>query len=957
MNGTKKDGGITMIASSKTKKEGVIQLNGVWNFQLDLENNQRWYEQNQSLPKDTIQVPGSWEEQGYGEPSDHYPIGTWKKDREYEGVAWYVKEIEIPDYYSDRELELVIKGVRWITEIWIDGKYVGTEDTLTNPHRFNITPFVKGGQKHRLAIKVDNTMQMSLLESHMHSYHTSTYWGGITGGIEIEAKLPNSVDKVKISPNVPQNQVNVKVNINQGRTVEQTGWTLKVKVIQQDGTVICTENRELLMNNNTDRLEQSLNLDMGDNPNYWSSTNPYLYTIETSLLYEDQEYDLHQTTFGFRSIHTSKNQILINNEPVFLTGYVDCCVFPQTGYPVWDKQHYKKQFKIAKSYGFNHVRLHGWSPPEPFWEAADESGMLVQTELPHWSGFYRDRKIEAPEKVQHFFNRELAKLIENLNNHPSFVMLSMGNELISEEGHSQLNELVRYARELDNTRLYTDNTGFGELPANDREGDYYIPTLNWHPPYNIDHAAGPDTSLDYGEVTRLDDKPLIAHEHGQFTMYVRPEEAKKYEGILNPHWLETINTTLEKKEKDKQIDDFIAITGTHLVRSLKETMEKARRTPGLSGIQLLDIRDFPGQGHATVGILDVFWDSKNIVEPAEFCQFNDQTVLLMRSTKRTYYNEEILSADLEVSHFGQTLNGVELKWTLTDGTSVVQERNMEIDTISGEGLTRLSQVRVPITTASARKLVLRAELKIDGNVIQNQWDFWVFPHNKLPENTNRIWTNMRELRAVLYGARYENTLEIKQHSFQADKNIDLVITDQLSRDVLQHIIDGGSVWMMAKENNQQDEIFTRYLPTFWNYLWFPEQKGTTMGMKIHQHPALKNFPHDGLSDWHWYYLVDRTIALNLDLMPEVKPIIEVVDNFNRAKRLAYAFEMKVGKGKLFVTTMNFSNKAMLKLPEVNYLFLEFISYLNSDQFNPETSISVGELLGMFKVKSLFTMNY
>ncbi|KRG17014.1 hypothetical protein ACA29_01275 [Lederbergia galactosidilytica] len=108
----------------------------------------------------------------------------------------------------------------------------------------------------------------------------------------------------------------------------------------------------------------------------------------------------------------------------------------------------------------------------------------------------------------------------------------MGNELISAEGHPQLNEMVQFARKLDCSRLYTDNTGFGELPSLDREGDYFTPTFNWHPPYNIEHAALPDTTLDYEEITRLENKPLIAHEHGQFTMYVRPFEAEKYKGIF-----------------------------------------------------------------------------------------------------------------------------------------------------------------------------------------------------------------------------------------------------------------------------------------------------------------------------------------------------------------------------------------------------------------------------------------
>src|SRR5690606_20912951 len=120
------------------------------------------------------------------------------------------------------------------------------------------------------------------------------------------------------------------------------------------------------------------------------------------------------------------------------------------------------------------------------------------------------------------------------------------------------------------------------------------------------------------------DKPILAHEHGQFTMYVRPQEADKYKGVLRPHWLETTMATLERKGKLSRIDEYIEASGTLQKRAYKENIERARRTSGLSGIQLLDIRDFPGQGHATTGVLDVFWDNKGTISPENFREFNDE---------------------------------------------------------------------------------------------------------------------------------------------------------------------------------------------------------------------------------------------------------------------------------------------------------------------------------------------
>jgi beta-galactosidase len=146
---------------------------------------------------------------------------------------------------------------------------------------------------------------------------------------------------------------------------------------------------------------------------------------------------------------------------------------------------------------------------------------------------------------------------------------------------------------------------------------------------------------------------------------------------------------------------------------------------------------------------------------------------------------------------------------------------------------------------------------------------------------------------------------------------------------------------MVKPEILHDEVDSKFLPIFWNYLWFPLQSGTTMGMVIHDHPLMSRFPHDGKSNWQWYHLVDKTPAIGLDSVPQIKPIVEVVDNFNRAKKLAYAFEVRIGKGKLFVSSFRLHEKYDIKRPESAYLLQQTIQYLRSDHFNPEVQLSVG----------------
>ncbi|MFA9455283.1 glycoside hydrolase family 2 protein [Halalkalibacter sp. AB-rgal2] len=921
-----------------------LPLNGEWEFCLD--------------PKDEIsiehvtfknghkiQVPGSWEEQGYGEESEHDPLGTWKKEREYIGKAWYWIEVDSSKLVSDQHHYLVLSGVHWFTEVWLDGMFVGNGEGLVTDQRFDLTSFIKYDKVQTLVISVDNRLHIPLMESHIHSYHTATNWGGITGGVEIESLPVTKLERVSFYPEK-----------------DAQSWRLRAEVCCEDirdcqlSVVIRKNGSEKVMKEieTSIQLQQShslieVELDLNEaDITLWSDSHPALYDVECFLHQGGLVIDCVEKRIGVRQFQTEGHHFLLNNQPVFLSGYVDCCVFPLTGYPVWDKAHYVKQFQIAKEHGFNHVRLHGWSAPKPFWEAADEEGMLVQTELPHWSYHYINRDVQPPEEVQSFFKRELGRLLELLNEHPSFVMLSFGNELISASGHDALNELVELAQSIDPSRMYTDNTGFGQLPAHDRQGNFYIQSLNWHPPYELSYAGSPNTTEDYRELTRLTEKPVIGHEHGQFTMYIDPSIEEKFNGHLKPVWLHSFNQSVAAKGWGKRVDQFKKVTGAHMVRSYKEIMERARRTPKLAGIQLLDIRDFPGQGHATTGVLDVFWDRKGVIEPKEFKRFNDARVLLMRSDRRTFYGGEELEVALELSNFGARVGEGVLTWTINDGETVLKQGKQTASSLEAGMLHSFGNIRMKMIEDRPVQYSLSVTFECAGTKVENEWDFWSYPRKPLPISIEQIWTNMKELNSFLYGATYGELIGIEERSYKKE-DARLAITEYMSRDVLQFLLDGGSVWLMAKPGNQYDEVQTKYLPVFWNFLWFPTQASTTMGMIVNEHPVFNHFPHDGMSNWQWYHLVDQTAALCLDGVPQVEPIVEVVDNFHRMKRLTYAFEAKVGKGRLFVSSFRTYETNDLKRPENSYLFQTILDYTLSESFQPNAKLTVGDLVRMFKV--------
>ncbi len=937
-----------MVLTTITASSHNLSLAGQWEFVLDPQDlglGQEWFKRSLDT---TIQVPASWSEQGFGEPPKSHFLAGWNPVLVYEGAAWYSRLLDVPSEWAGQFIELVLSGVRWRSTVWLDGVVIGQCESLSVPHRYNLAPYIKPAAQQRLTIQIDNRMIYPLDEGHANSDQTSTHWGGITGGAEIRVSPQSHIQSIKCRPDINARTFHLDVALQNAE-----GGQLDVSVINPETQTACT--KQVRVENN----HAFVSVELGSEARFWWDDDPFLYNLYVSLKQDDNIIHQLEKRIGLREISTRGKQILLNGNPVFLRGYVDCSIFPLTGYPSWDIEHYRHQFRVARSYGFNHVRLHSWTAPEPFWQAADELGMLVQSELPHWSQFYIDSAVQPPETVHHYLLNELEQIVEALNLHPSWVMFSNGNELIGANGHPALTALSAHGKSLDSTRLFTDQTGFGQLPSPTRTVDYYIQSCNWHPPKKIYDAASNDTTQDFSAVTAFSDRPVIGHEHGQFTMYVRPSEAAKYTGAIRPSWLESVEETFEAKGIVSRVYEYIHASGIHMVRTYKENIERARRSRGLAGIQLLDIRDFPGQGHATTGILDMFWDSKGLVEPEAFAAFNDSVVLLMRSPAPTFWNNQPIEVEIEVSNFGrEAIMNDHLHWELIgENNSVYRSSDIHIQSASVGEITSLGQLSIPVDADGAHAW----ELKVSIGSISNSWHLWTYPYPQF-ENTNfSISTRIKELRSVLPEADFRDNhggtflrIDYAHHLLKTD--LDLAISDRLSLRLLQYLHDGGRVWLMPNASQIYDHVQTRYIAPFWSYLHFPDSMSFVMGTITHPHPALAGFPHDGLSDWQWYSLVNETPAIGLDSVPFIKPIIEVVDNFNRAKRLAYAFEAGIGAGRLFVSTWRLYDPVVNGRPEARHLMNTVLRYLQSEDFAPSERLSSGQLLGLFKLTNVRALN-
>ena len=161
------------------------------------------------------------------------------------------------------------------------------------------------------------------------------------------------------------------------------------------------------------------------------------------------------------------------------------------------------------------------------------------------------------------------------------------------------------------------------------------------------------------------DRPVIAHEVGQWTVFPNFDERKDYDGPLQPRYFEMYREALARTGLTSQAERFRQSSGQLTVALYKEEIEAILRTPDVAGFQLLGLTDFPGFGPAFIGILDTLSKSKGLITPEEFRRFCGPTVPLLRLNKRLWRNDETLVARLDVAHYGPAaLKSADVSWTV-----------------------------------------------------------------------------------------------------------------------------------------------------------------------------------------------------------------------------------------------------------------------------------------------------
>ena len=901
-----------------------------------------------------------------GEIDKDAPIATrFTRRHTYEGEARISRKITVPDYGTDR-LFVLAERARAL-RLLVDGEAcsVFRQGTLSTPYIFELTGAAPG--EHEFTFLSDNSYpgmpKAAIYYSSAATDETQTNWNGILGECSMYTRPQNFIDSLRVYPRaVKKEEKNKAGGYVLDVCVELAPGAKKVykdaKIILQSEalaageledtqtlTEIISYSGEGLAEAGTDKEENPKTMEiwfrdlpLRENVKLWDEDEGNLYemavTLDNGMSAEDKGGSTAEcrTRFGIRSFgDNGSGRLALNGRAIFLRGEANCAEYPETGHPPMTIPEWKEMLLKYRSYGINFVRFHSHCEPEAAFAAADELGMLLQPELSHWD----PKDAFGTEESYRYYRAELVDLLKTYANHPSFVMLTLGNELqAQDEGRERMRELVRTAKRMDPTRLYANgsNAFYGEEGC-DPESDFYTSqsckdvvicgTFSGMRGYLNENYPSADRTYDeaMAEIRKEYQKPVFSFEVGQFEVLPDFEELESFHGISDPVNLKLIKKRVEERGLLPTWEKYVEATGELSRLAYREEIEAAMRTRELSGISLLGLQDFPGQGTALVGMMNSHLEPKpyDFARPERFREFFQECRILVKLPHYTYEAGERLIAEVEAANFGKrNIEGV-FCWTLAGKKSVSENGNCEPAEIKSKNTVIATGEDTEITICRPGSYTEVGSLDIPLDFVEKNTALTLKVRIGDSISAYPIWV-------------YRKTTPVCPENVYETRAFDVK-----TREILQN---GGRVYLSpdADKKSLPNSIKTQFTTDFWSVGTFADQEGG-MGQLIDtEHPIFKEFPTDFHTDWQWWIMATKRAVI---LPHPMKTIITEMDSYAFLRPMAQMIEFRCLKGKVLLSTMELHKSQ--QYPEVRALQASIYTYLSGENFEPAEEITEEEL--------------
>ncbi|MDE7299110.1 MAG: hypothetical protein K2N94_09830, partial [Lachnospiraceae bacterium] len=759
-----------------------------------------------------------------------------------------------------------------------------------------------------------------ILYSSTATDETQTNWNGILGYLRLRVEEPVFVPAVRVYPTVQdaaaQTILNLRIELSAANA-----WSGRLHIVSsalQEETVI---EADILAG----RTELAVGpLALAKDARRWDENEGEC----CELTVQPEGLSPRTVRFGIRSFGANREgRLCLNGRTIFLRGEANCAEFPESGHEPMTEQEWLTALRMYRRYGVNCVRFHSHCPPEAAFAAADRLGMLLQPELSCWN----PENAFLSEESFAYYRTELRELLLFLANHPSFVMLSFGNELQTDErGHERMRQLLREAHALDSTRLIADgsNNHYGGRGC-EAESDFYAAQscLGSDLRGTFANMEGyinqkyPSASADYrASMKKLREqykKPVFGFEVGQFEVLPDFGELDCFCGVTEPANLRMIQERVrERGITREEWHRQVAATGELALIGYREEVEAVLRTDEMSGLSLLGLQDFPGQGTALVGMMNSHLMPKPypFARPERFRSFFREQLPLVLLDRYTYENTECLTASVLAANYGKRDIRGRLHAVLS-GDGIRLENIAEGNKGAGEDTEiccpcgKLTKVGELVFSLQTIQKPSRLDLLVEIGGMKNRYPIWVYP-SVTPKCPDSVYETRCFDRAA------------------------------------EQVLENGGIVYLAPDSTKESlpkSIKAQFTTDFWSVGTFAGQEGGMGQLIAEKHPLFRSFPTEFHTNWQWWAMAGQRAVI----LPErMETIVAELDSYAYLRPMAQLFECRCRNGRLLFSSFGLQN--LQQYPECRALQNSIYTYLASEEFRPAQTVAPERIAELVK---------
>ncbi|RYG04580.1 MAG: beta-galactosidase [Chitinophagaceae bacterium] len=423
-----------------------LNLNGSWKYSI--------------LPKTQVEIPASYAGNILVPFAVESGLSGVGKTVGADSVLWYERSVTIPAAYRKGNVLLHFGAVDWLTEVFVNGKKVGSHQGGYDPFSIDITAALTKSGPQKVAVRVWDPSDDGPAPRGKQIKRPHGIWytpvTGIWQTVWVESVPKTYIANTIQTPDVDKKSLSVTATVEgaqEGDLVLVSAWKGTEKIAEKSVAA---------------GSEASLEVPGAE---LWSPDKPTLYDLKVAVMRKGKKVDEIGSYFAMRKISMAPDEagtqrMLLNDKFVFQYGPLDQGWWPDGLYTAPTDEALLFDIVKTKEMGFNMIRKHVKVEPARWYRYCDSIGIVVWQDMPsgdlgnRWENrpgiFGRATDKDRTPESEKIYKEEWKEIMQDLHNFPSIIVWVPFNEAW---GQFKTKEITEWTMQKDPSRLVNSASG------------------------------------------------------------------------------------------------------------------------------------------------------------------------------------------------------------------------------------------------------------------------------------------------------------------------------------------------------------------------------------------------------------------------------------------------------------------------------------------------------------------